>query len=161
MSGYISEKPIEKVRAELKMLGYEGDILESQRTIKTVNDAAQAIGVEPSRILKSLILMTERGPVLVLMSGGNKVDLKKVKELLNAKKVKFASPEYIRENFGYEVGGVPPLGYEQHLPTLLDRELLSFDMVWAAAGSEFAYFPISPQELVVYTSAKVGDVSKR
>ncbi|AER67160.1 YbaK/prolyl-tRNA synthetase associated region [Thermovirga lienii DSM 17291] len=160
MNGCISEKSIEKVRTELNRLGYEGDIIESQRTIKTVEDAAQAIGVEPGKILKSLILLTEDGPVLVLMSGVNKVDLKKVKELLNAKKVKFASPEYIRENFGYEVGGVPPLGYEQHPPTLLDRDLLKFDMVWAAAGSEFAYFPVPPRDLVVYTSAEVADISK-
>ena len=157
----VIQDAMERVRLSLRELGYRGQIVESKMTIKTVEDAASAIGVEPSRILKSLILITEHGAVLVLMSGVNKVDLKKVKKALNVKKVKFASPDYIRETFGYEVGGVPPLGYDGHPPTLLDKDLLEFDIVWAAAGTEFAYFPIAPKDLIRYASAEVRDIAKR
>ncbi|HOO63807.1 MAG TPA: YbaK/EbsC family protein [Synergistaceae bacterium] len=153
-------EPVEKVRNRLDELGYEGEIVFSRETIFTVEDASQAVGVPPEEILKTLVLLVDDSPVLVLLSGINRVHLKKVKALLGAKKVKMCSPEFVYEYSGFQVGGVPPLGYPEELPALLDEDLFLYHTVWAAAGTDHAFFPVSPEKLREYTRGNKGDLKK-
>lgn len=152
--------PIEKVQKALDELHYDGQIIHSDATIFTVDDASKAIGVTPGEILKSLIFMVDGQPWLVLMSGPNKVHSGKIKRLSQGHRVTMASPDYVFENFGFKIGGVPPVGYPQALPALLDEDLWKFPIVWAAAGTDHAFFPVAPERLREYTQGQKAAVKK-
>lgn len=152
--------PVQKVRQALDALHYEGEIISSEATIFTVDDASKAIGVTPGEILKSLIFMVDGAPWLVLMSGPNKVHSGKVKRLTKGHHVTMASPDYVFENFGFKIGGVPPLGYPQKLPVLMDADLWDYGVVWAAAGTDHAFFPIAPETLRAYVDGTKAVVKK-
>lgn len=152
--------PVEKVQEALNSLHYNSQIIRSNATIFTVDDASKAIGVTPGEILKSLILMVDGKPWLVLMSGPNKVHSGKIKRLCQGHHVTMASPDYVFENFGFKIGGVPPLGYPKPMPTLLDEDLWNYSVVWAAAGTDHAFFPIAPEMLREYTQGQKANVKK-
>lgn len=154
------EAAVAKVRVFLEGNGYENIICRTNETIKTVDDAAKAVGAPPEEILKSILLLADGKPVLALMSGPNRVDFRKVKSLLGAKKVSMAKPEWVFEFSGYKVGGVPPVGYDKQPLSLIDETLFNHDVVWAAAGTEHAFFPVSPEELKRLTGGKACDISK-
>ncbi len=151
---------VERVKKFLADMGYEGNIHHTEDTIFTVDDASRAVGAPPAEILKSLIFLVSGRPVLILMSGVNKVDGKKVAVVTETpkSKVKMASPDFVFEKFGYRVGGVPPVGYDPSLPALIDEDLLNFDIVWAAAGTDHDFFPIRPETLLEYTGGSFVDV---
>ena len=152
--------PVEKVQKALDELHYDGRIIHSDATIFTVEDASKAIGVTPGEILKSLIFMVDGQPWLVLMSGPNKAHSGKIKRLSQGHHVTMASPDYVFENFGFRIGGVPPVGYPQALPALLDEDLWNYAIVWAAAGTDHAFFPVAPETLRKYTRGQKAAVKK-
>ncbi|KUK58716.1 MAG: YbaK/prolyl-tRNA synthetase associated region [Synergistales bacterium 53_16] len=154
------EAAVAKVRGFLEGNGYENIIRRTNETIKTVDDAAKAVGAPPEEILKSILLLADDKPVLALMSGPNRVDLRKVKSLLGAKKISMARPEWVFEFSGYKVGGVPPIGYDKQPLSLIDETLFKHDVVWAAAGTEHAFFPVRPEELKRLTGGKACDIRK-
>ncbi|WP_029165386.1 YbaK/EbsC family protein [Aminiphilus circumscriptus] len=151
---------VEKVRKWLHEAGFPVEIRMTEATIFTVEDASMAVGVPPSEILKSILLLADERPVLALMSGPNKVDLKKVKRHLNARKVRMCDPDFVFAYSGFRIGGVPPVGYPEQPFALLDEELFQFPVVWAAAGSDHAFFPISPEELRRITGGEARDIKK-
>lgn len=152
--------PVEKVQKALDALNYKGSIVHSGATIFTVEDASKAIGVTQGEILKSLIFMVDGSPWLVLMSGPNKVHSGKVKRLTKGHHATMASPDYVFEKFGFRIGGVPPVGYDSPLPVLMDEDLWNYDTVWAAAGTDHAFFPVSPEVLRQYVNGTRADVKK-
>ena len=119
---------------------------------RTAADAAAAIGCEVGAICKSLVFRVGDEPLLVIASGANRVDERR----LGAVK---ADASFVREHTGYAIGGVPPYGHARPLRTILDEDLLAYDTVWAAAGSPTSVFPIAPDELVRRTRASVQRVS--
>lgn len=126
---------------------------------RTAADAARAIGCEVGAIVKSMVLESSEGPVLVLTSGANRADERKVARLLGSEKVWRADADTVRAATGYPIGGTAPFGHPAPLPTLLDADLLSFDQVWAAAGTPDTVFAITPDDLRAATGAKVADVA--
>jgi Cys-tRNA(Pro) deacylase len=127
----------------------------------TVADAAAAVGVAPGQIVKSLVVRTERDTgVLAAVSGPNRLDLGKVAALVG-EPVSMAPATWVREHTGFAIGGVPPAGHREPLPTLIDEDLLRYDEVWAAAGSPYEVFALSPQQLVELTGGRVADVAER
>jgi len=145
-------EPIQKVRTALDVNGC-GDIKIkiTEDTIFTVEDASRAVGAPPEEILKSLVFLVDERPVLVLMSGANRVDVRAVGREAKGKKVKMATPEYVFENFGFQVGGVPPIGYPLRMLALLDEDLFRYPVVWSAAGTDHSFFPIEPERLLKLT----------
>jgi prolyl-tRNA editing enzyme YbaK/EbsC (Cys-tRNA(Pro) deacylase) len=123
---------------------------------RTAADAAAALGVDLGRIAKSLIFYSvmTNNPVLIIASGANWVDKEKVGKYLGFK-IKTAGPDYVLEITGYPVGGVPPLNHKKPIRTLIDKDLMQYDKIWAAAGTPDSLFPISPQKLVEFTKAEV------
>lgn len=154
------DQAVARVRAFLEEQGWCDAIQETKNTIRTVDDAAQAVGAPPAEILKSLLLLADGKPVLALMSGPNKVDIRKVRSALGAKKVSMAKPEWVYQFSGYRVGGVPPVGYDEQPHSLLDEMLFRYETVWAAAGTDHAFFPVSPDELKRMTGGIVCDIRK-
>ena len=143
---------IKNVRDALDAFGCEDiKIKITEQTIFTVEDACKAVGAPAEEILKSLVFLVDERPVLVLMSGANRVDSRAVGREANGKKVKMAAAEYVFDNFGFKVGGVPPIGYPARLPALLDEDLFKYPVVWSAAGTDHAFFPIEPERLMRLT----------
>lgn len=141
--------PNDKVRVSLDRLGasdIEIKIVES--TIFTVEDAAKTIGVPPEHILKSLILVLDKTePCLALMSGSNRVDSKLVAQALGHKRGRMMPPDEVFSRYGFHVGGVPPVGYDEELRAVLDEDLFAYSVVWSAAGTDHAFFPVEPERL--------------
>jgi len=151
---------VEKVRQFLLDANYNGEITITTETIKTVEDASGTVGAPPEEILKTLVLVADGEPVIAMMSGPNRIDLKKAKSILGSRKILLARPEWVREYSGFEVGGVPPVGFPGRPRALLDEDLFRFDTVWAAAGSDHAFFPVNPEVLQEYTGGKRSDIKK-
>ena len=126
-------------------------------SIFTVEDAAATVGVPPEDILKSLIFLVDGEPCLVLMCGPNRVDSKAAARALSpllqgsGRRGRMMPPEEVYQRYGFRVGGVPPVGYPTRLPTVLDEDLFARDVVWAAAGTDHAFFPIEPERLLNMT----------
>ncbi|MFJ2928390.1 YbaK/EbsC family protein [Streptomyces massasporeus] len=128
---------------------------------RTATEAAAAVGCELSQICKSLIFAADGVPVLVLMDGASRVDLELVRKELGADKVTRAKVDVVRETTGYAIGGVPPFGHKTRARVLADRSLLEHDVVWAAAGTPYAVFPIAPEDLVAHADGTLVDVRER
>ncbi|MCX7828046.1 MAG: YbaK/EbsC family protein [Thermanaerothrix sp.] len=155
-----SPDAVELVESRLKEMGYGGRVFKSAETIHTVQDASRAVGVEEGRILKSILLMDRGELVLALMSGTNRLDLKKAAGLLGLKRIRMATYDEVVALTPFKPGGVPPVGYQFPIRALMDEDLFLYDVVWAAAGDDHSFFPVSPEELKGYTGASVGDIKK-
>jgi prolyl-tRNA editing enzyme YbaK/EbsC (Cys-tRNA(Pro) deacylase) len=120
---------------------------------RTVVEAAAAVGVEPARILKSLVFVSGRQPVIALCAGDRRVGAKRLG-------LRPATADEARAATGYSIGGIPPLGHDLELDTLIDSSLRRFDTVWAAAGTPHAVFEISTSALIdAIPRARVVDVA--
>jgi prolyl-tRNA editing enzyme YbaK/EbsC (Cys-tRNA(Pro) deacylase) len=115
---------------------------------KTAQDAARVIGCEVGAIVKSLVFVADGEPFLALTSGANRADTGRLAALTGAERVRRADAEEARAATGYGIGGTPPFAHTRPLRVLVDRDLLAFDEVWAAAGTPDSVFPLSPDDLV-------------
>ncbi len=125
----------------------------------TAQDAAREIGCTVAEIVKSLVFMANGEPVMVLCSGAARVDEAKLKALLEASGVRRATADEAKAATGYAIGGVPPFAHASSVRVIVDRGLLGFAGVWAAAGLPDAVFPIAPADLVRLADAAVADVT--
>ena len=130
------------------------DIREMSETTHTAAEAAAAVGAPVEAIVKSLVFALDGEPLLILVSGPNRVDTALVGEYVNGVLDK-ADAQMVKEASGYSIGGVPPFGHSTSLRCLMDEDLLALEKVWAAAGSSRAVFPISPQRLAELSSAEI------
>jgi Cys-tRNA(Pro) deacylase len=140
----------QKVADTARELGLDVDIMEFEQTTRTAQEAADAIGCQVAQIVKSLLFMVNGQPLMALMSGANRLDERKLATLrgVGRKKVKRADADTAKEVTGFSIGGVPPFGHKSDLLVYVDLDLTRFDVVWAAAGTPFAVFAITPDELV-------------
>lgn len=150
----------EHVATVLRSLDPTIELLHFESTTHTSRDAANAIGCELGQIAKSLCLFAAGEPFVVVMSGDRKVaDAKLARRFgVGRKKIKIAKPDDCVRIFGYEPGGVSPVGHRTAgLPILLDESLKRFDEIWAAAGSANDNFRVSFPQLQVITDGEVID----
>jgi len=153
----------ERFRETLLALGEEGAVRETDDSAHTAAEAAAALGVPVATIVKSLVFTvtppgSEAAPLLVLASGSNRVDIRRIGDHLGGTVGK-ADASTVKEATGYSIGAVPPFGHPQPLRTLIDESLLDYDLLWAAAGTSTAVFPITPERLVALTGGEVVPVS--
>lgn len=144
------------VRTWLESHGFSPEIRTLNQSTGTSQAASDAVGVPLGQIAKSLVfydVFTQK-PILILVSGSNRVDKVKVGEYLG-QKIKTAGPEFVLAKTGFPVGGVPPVGHITPLKTLIDKDLMQFDVIYAAAGTAHTLFPISPQKLLQLTLGEV------
>lgn len=149
-----------RVRAALAAAGVEVRIVEFAESTRTAQDAARAVGTSTAQIVKSLVFVADGRPILVLVSGANRVDVAKLARLAGASRVDKAAADATRDATGFSIGGVPPVGHRTPLAVYVDEALLAYDVVYAAAGTPHAVFPIAPAALVRVTSGAVGDVAE-
>lgn len=137
-------------------LGLSPDILRFPEGTRTAEQAAAAVGCELGQIVKSLVFLCDDQPVLALTSGANRVDTGRLGDLLNGK-ITRADADGVREATGYAIGGTPPFGHARPLRAVVDPALLTYDTVWAAAGTPDTVFELTPRALVDASEAEVAD----
>lgn len=143
----------------LRAKGVDTDPHHLEDSTRTARDAANALGCEVGAIASSLFFMAGDDPLLILTSGGHRVDESRVGELVGAP-LRRATADEVRTHTGYAIGGVAPIGHPAPLRTLVDEQLASYPVVWAAAGHPHSVFPTSYEELLTLTggtAAIVGD----
>lgn len=148
------------MKEALGALGVEAEIIEFPESTRTSEDAARAVGTTVERIVKSLVFLADGKPILVLASGANRVDARKLAQAVGATRIGKADAEQVRRATGFAIGGVPPLGHAAPLPVFADRDLLALDLVYAAAGTPHAVFGIQPATLLRVTGAQVVDLAE-
>jgi prolyl-tRNA editing enzyme YbaK/EbsC (Cys-tRNA(Pro) deacylase) len=148
---------IERFEDAARAAGLALEIRRFPQGTKTAADAAIAVGCEIGQIVKSLVFVADGRPFLALTSGSNRADHRRLAHLLGSNEVRRATPEEARDATGYAIGGTPPFGHTRRLRTLLDRDLLAYQVVWAAAGTPDSVFRIAPAELLDTTEGEVAD----
>lgn len=131
-------------------------VVELASSTRTAQDAAQSIGCTIEQIVKSLIFVTKdtNKPILVLASGPNRVNESVIESIIGEKIVK-ADATFTRDVTGFAIGGIPPVGHKQHIPTLIDQDLLKHNELWAAAGTPNAVFCLTANDLLAMTGGKI------
>ena len=140
-------------------LGLDITIAQMSESTRTAEEAAAACGCTVGQIVKSLVFRgADSGrPILLLVSGSNRVDEKRAAGYVG-EKLKRPDAAYVRDVTGYAIGGIPPFAHASRLATYIDRDLLQYDTVWAAAGTPNAVFSVCPNALAAAVEASTVDV---
>jgi len=143
------------------VLGEDFEVLEFETSTRTAAEAAAAIGCAVGQIAKSLIFraVDSGRPVLAIASGSVRVDEARLSELLG-ENIGRADAAFVREQTGYAIGGVPPLGHSADSAIFIDETLLTFDTIWAAGGTPNAVFRLKPDDLVRLTGGTVAEIAE-
>ncbi len=150
------------VQKALEEKGLSCKVVELSSSTRTAQEAAASIGCEVGQIVKSLLFRTKisQKPVLILASGKNRVSEKAIEEKL-LEKIEKADAEFTKEITGFAIGGIPPLGHKTPIDhVFIDEELLSYETIWAAAGTPFAVFSLPSLKLEYATNGKVISIGK-
>ncbi len=146
----------ERVQQILRDLGLNSQIVEFSESTRTSAEAAAAIGTTIAQICKSILFEVGGEPVMVIASGANRIDTTKVQQHVGQPLGK-ANAAFVREKTGYVIGGVPPVGHSQPFPIFIDQDLMQYEIVYAAAGTPNAIFPVVPADLQRITQGKIID----
>lgn len=147
-----------RVQRALAACGLDLSVVEMAETTRTAAQAAEAVGCELAQIAKSIVFRAGERHVLVVTSGANRVDTAKVERLLGEPLGK-ADADFVRERTGYAIGGVPPLAHAHEPVVFLDKDLMGYETVWAAAGTPHALFSLTPDDLARACGGRVADVA--
>ena len=150
---------VKEVKSYINKNGINAEIImfEAEQA-KTSASAAEHLGCEVAQIAKSIVLKAEN-PILVIISGDMRVDLKKLSEVIE-EKAKLASPEYVLEEVSFIIGGVPPMGFDKPVRILMDKSVERFTEVFSSGGSRESILRISVDDLKNATKCELVDVSK-
>ena len=149
----------QKIQDALLTLGYSYNVIEHAESTRTAQEAADRAGCELGQIVKSLIFRgkTSGKPILVLTSGANRVDEKRISEYAG-EPIGRADADFVRAVTGFAIGGVPPIGHAQAMETYLDEDFLQYQTIWAAAGTPNAIFELNTSDLQKMTGGKTARV---
>jgi Cys-tRNA(Pro) deacylase len=136
------------------------EIVTFEHSTRTAAEAAAAVGCDVGQIVKSLVFTVSGAPVIALVSGANQLDTRKLAALFSVgrKQVERADADTVRATTGYAIGGVPPFGHATSPAIYVDRDLTSYDVIWAAAGTPNTVFAIKPGDLLRATGGLVADL---
>lgn len=135
-------------------------MIEHTESTRTAQEAAERAGCELGQIVKSLIFRgkTSGKPILVLTSGANCVDEKRI-GLYAGEPIGRANAEFVRSMTGFAIGGVPPIGHSEKMETYLDEDFLPYQTIWAAAGTPNAIFELKTEDLQKMTGGQIIKVN--
>lgn len=155
MDGILEKAAVKRLAAALTEHGCAGEIKVLADSARTAAEAASALGIEVGQIASSLIFKLPDGsPLLVITSGRHRVDTDLVARNLGIEKLGRVDADYVKENSGFSIGGVAPLGWVSPATILIDQALNDYEVVWAAAGHPHAVYPTTFAELVKVTNAQ-------
>jgi Cys-tRNA(Pro) deacylase len=154
----LNKEPVKRAKEALKKFNSEIKVIELEQTARTANDAANSLNTEVGSIVKSLLFRKEGKFLLCLVSGDKRCSLNKLKKIFNSKDLSMASPDEVKDQTGYTIGGVSPVGHKNKLEILVDESLNRFKNLYAAAGHPNCIFKINFDELLNLTNGKVKDI---
>ena len=154
----LNKEAVKRAKEVLKKFNNEIKVIELEQTARTANDAANSLNTEVGSIVKSLLFRNEGNFFLCLVSGDKRCSLNKLKKIFNSKDLSMASPDEVKDQTGYTIGGVSPVGHKNKLEILVDESLNRFKNLYAAAGHPNCIFKISFDELLNLTNGVVKDI---
>jgi len=161
MISYTKRPIINRIGNEVIEMNFEdlirelgGEVLNLGEPVKTVEQAVRASGVPRRKIVKSIVLIGKKTPLLVIVDGEAKVSFKKLKEMFG--KVRMAKPEEVQKLTGYEIGSVPPVGV--NIKTIVDKRVMENDYVLGGGGSIDRLIKIDPKRIVEHQKAEILDI---
>ena len=154
----LNKEAVKRAKEALNKFNTEIKVIELEQTARTANDAANSLNTEVGSIVKSLLFRNEENFFLCLVSGDKRCSLNKLKKIFNSKDLSMASPDEVKDQTGYTIGGVSPVGHKNKLEILIDESLNRFKNLYAAAGHPNCIFKINFDELLNLTNGKVKDI---
>ncbi len=148
----------ERINKQLESAGIRRSLLQLGEWVRTVPEAAAAIGVADGQVAKSILFQSKDSFALFVAAGDNKISNRKVRKLLAAKSVRIALPETVLRVTGYAVGAVSPVGLLEPLPVFIDETLARYGEIYAGGGSQQALLPLSYAELLLLTGGQAVDL---
>jgi prolyl-tRNA editing enzyme YbaK/EbsC (Cys-tRNA(Pro) deacylase) len=158
MSQVTEQQSVIRVREALAQLGARGQVRELDDSARTAQQAADALGIEIGQIANSLIFLADGEAVLIMASGGHRVDTMQLASILEVNEIAKASADDVRKATGFAIGGVAPVGHPKPLRTIVDIALSRYDEVWAAGGHPHYVFPTTYDELLRITAGEAAEV---
>jgi prolyl-tRNA editing enzyme YbaK/EbsC (Cys-tRNA(Pro) deacylase) len=147
-----------KVKEAAAEVGLDVELKTLAESTGTVQQAATAIGCEAGQIAKSIVFVMDGEPIVVVASGGHRIDKEKVCDALDCAEGRQATPDEVRAATGFPIGGVPPIGHG--LTVVFDTALLDYDVIYAAGGDGNTLFECEPRKLASCVHALVAPVGE-
>jgi Cys-tRNA(Pro) deacylase len=154
----LDKEPVKRAEKFLKDFNQSLEVIVLENSARTAQDAATSLGCDVGAIVKSLLFKTGDNFVLCLVSGDKRCSLNKLKKIKNEKNVSMASPEEVKTQTGYTIGGVSPIGHLNNLEIIIDNSLERFNKMFAAAGHPNCVFKINFRDIKKITNGKVEDI---
>ena len=160
MNNLLNNEPVKRAQEALKKFDNSIKIKVLEKTARTAQDASIALSCEVGAIVKSLLFRAENSFILCLVSGDKKCSLNKLKKITQKYDLCMASPEQVKTQTGYTIGGVSPVGLLNNVEIFMDNTLKRFDKLYAAAGHPNCIFQIDFDKLNKITSSKVMEITE-
>ena len=154
----LDKEPVQRVDKILKEFNQSLKIIILKNSAKTAEQAAEALSCNVGAIIKSLLFKNENGFTLCLVSGDKRCSLKNLKKIKNQKDISMASPEEVKTQTGYTIGGVSPVGHLKAMDIYIDKSLKRFKDLYAAAGHPNCVFKINLEDLIKLTNGKFEEI---
>ena len=154
----LQKEPVIRAQKSLNKFDSNLVVVELENSARTAKDAANSLNCEIGAIVKSLLLKIDNNFLLCLIAGDKRCSLNKIKKIKNSKNVRMASAEEVKEQTGYTIGGVSPVGHKNKLEILIDNSLNRFKAIFAAAGHPNCIFKINYDDLKKITSGLNEDI---
>tara|TARA_B100000700_G_C14976086_1_gene823947 strand:+ start:721 stop:1200 length:480 start_codon:yes stop_codon:yes gene_type:complete len=154
----INKEPVIRAKKALKEFDNSINVIELDSSARTALDAANSLKCEVGAIIKSLLFRTENTFLLCLVSGDKRCSLNKLKKITQIKNISMASPEDVKSQTGYTIGGVSPVGHLSKINIFIDNSLDRFDNIFAAAGHPNCVFKIDFKNLLMITKGEIKDI---
>ncbi len=154
----LNKEPVKRAEKALKEFDETLSVTELENTARTAVDAAKSLNCEVGAIVKSLLFKNGDNYFLCLVSGDKRCSLNKLKKFFNSKDLSMASPDDVKEQTGYTIGGVSPIGHINSLQILVDSSLNRFKDLFAAAGHPNCIFKINFDDLIRITNGSIEDI---
>jgi len=154
----LNKEPVKRAEKALKEFDNSMKVIELNSTARTAMDAANSLKCEVGAIVKSLLFRAEDTFLLCLVSGDKRCSLNKLKKITLIKDISMASPEEVKTQTGYTIGGVSPVGHVKNLKIIVDESLKRFTNIFAAAGHPNCVFKINFENLIKITKGEIKDI---
>ena len=154
----LDKEPVKRAEKFLKEFDQSLEVIILENSARTAKDAAMSLSCNVGAIVKSLLFKTENSFTLCLVAGDKKCSLNKLKKIKNKKDILMASPEDVKTQTGYTIGGVSPIGHLKKIEIIIDNSLERFNELFAAAGHPNCVFKINFRDIQKITNGKVEDI---
>ena len=156
----LDKEPVKRAEKSLKNFDQSLEVIVLDKSARTAQDAATALGCNVGAIVKSLLFKTNDSFILCLVAGDKRASLNKIKKTINKKDVSMANPEDVKSQTGYTIGGVSPIGHLKQIEIIIDNTLERFNKLFAAAGHPNCVFKINFTNIQKITNGKVENITE-